>query len=208
VGFQPCCFDSIEVCDFFGSNETKEGLCLDLTCKKLQVEVSGVPEWNYYGDLRFDLNGVYEVLTPDSAEYGKNIVLNGVEYGFILYPYKAGGIEMSWTLYCHQGCQNIWLMTSEFSLDVERAHGWEFAGQGGTVLCDEDRDYVCWHDTLDLTNIDVRCGLPSPDGSCSVTEFGQDFPGITADWCNTNCFDDGIPIQECSGGGETDVCIC
>jgi hypothetical protein len=224
VASQPCCHDSLEVCDFFGGNGTDAaggsglmGLCLNLECNKSEIVVSGVPEWQYQPHhQRFDVNGVYRLLSPDSAEYGLDITvqdpvtLEDTEFRFIVYPYKAGGIDMSWTLYCEKGCYDVWLVTSDFSPDIEAVSSWDFAGQGGTGLCSEARDFTCWHDSVDLANISISCGIPARGNDCRVTKHGSTFPGISEGWCNTNCFDDqasGVPVPECLGG-PTDLCEC
>jgi hypothetical protein len=89
-------------------------------------------------------------VSPDIAEYGLGITVQD--------PCHPGRYEvsrhcMSWPLYCEKGCHDIWLVTSDFSLDIEAVSSGDFAGQGGTGLCSKARDFTCWYDSVDLANI-------------------------------------------------------
>jgi len=159
----PCCNDASQVCDYSNRNPLNgEGQCQDLVCTDDAVTVSGLPVWHYFGDGKWDINGVYTRKAEHNGEdmgyakYQKEV--DG--HVFSIYPYLSGSGQPGWTIYC-ESCGFLWLVHSlDFNLDIAATDpsSWVFQGNGGTQVCADPAVGQCWHDTNDISSIQVACG--------------------------------------------------
>jgi hypothetical protein len=152
-----------------------------LSCTEDSVDITGVPEWHYYGGYRWNLNGGYtrKASSEDGTEMGYAKYVKSVDggdgtlYEFALYPYAAGGGNLGWTLYC-ESCGYLWLVWNpEFDTDVTALDqsAWIFQGNGGTQVCaDPNPVGQCWHDAIDISGIQVSCGSTSLSTGSNYTQ--------------------------------------